>query len=276
MTKSLLRMLAAAALFSTFLVGCGGKQEVEEGPRYEIPAGWLTYTYENIKIIYPPGHLHAASIHDFAVWYNWALRTDCQFLNIRIPVDTLIVFYYTGHGQGNEMTGHYYPWADRDVIHFWLPSHKGPTLMQFLLPYWLDKEPQYQFLKHGLITLLDYSGQNYHEITWRYYQNDSLIPLVELSRDTTVDSNKERWQSALSASFVDFLALSYGLQGLNLMYRAEADWELATQGIFRIPADTLQARWLEFVEKVVKGEWPPVQPDTTKSRSFEFDPGSEG
>ena len=74
MTKSLLRMLAVAALFSALLVGCG-KQEVEKGPRYEIPVGWLTYTYENVKILYPPGHLHTASMHDFAVWYNWALRT---------------------------------------------------------------------------------------------------------------------------------------------------------------------------------------------------------
>jgi hypothetical protein len=214
-------------------------------------------------------------MHDFAVWYNWALRKDCEFLQMPIPVDTLVVFYYTGHGQGNEMTNHYYPWADSNVIHFWLPSHKGPTLMQFLLTYWLDKEPQFQFLKHGLISLLDYSGQDYHQFTWNFYQHDSLIPLAELAVDTTVDSNKERWQSSLGASFVHFLVLNYTQEGFRLMYRAETDWDLACKGILRIDPDSLQANWLKFVEKAVKGEFK-APPDSAASGELPFDPESEG
>jgi len=276
MTKSLLSIVCTALFIVALQIGCGDKKEVDEGPRYEIPESWLTYSYENVKLIYPPNHPHLATMHDFAVWYNWALRTDCRFLQIPTPVDTLVVFYYTGHGQGNEMTGHYYPWADRHVIHFWLPSHKGPTLMQFLLPYWLDKEPQYKFLKHGLISLLDYSNQNYHEFTWNYYRHDSLIPLAELAVDTTVDSNKERWQSAEAASFVDFFVIHYGMRGFRLLYRAEADWALATQGILHIHPDTLQARWLEFVEQVVKGEWQPTPPDSTTLPDLPYDPESEG
>ena len=276
MKKSIALSLPFLLLVIVMIAGCGAEKQEEQTLRYQTPTGWLTYTYENIKILYPPGHLHAASMHDFAVWYNWALRQDCQFLQIRIPVDTLVVFYYTGHGQGNEMTGRYYPWADSNVIHFWLPSHKGPTLMQFLLPYWLDKEPQYQFLKHGMISLLDYSRNNYHELTWNYYQHDSLIPLVELARDTAIDSNKERYQSALSASFVDFLVIHYTMEGLRLMYRAETDWDMASQGILHAPSDTLQARWMTFVEQVVKGEWPPQQPDGAAGGQLPFDPESEG
>ncbi|MDH4035672.1 MAG: hypothetical protein OEV80_17915, partial [candidate division Zixibacteria bacterium] len=141
---------------------------------------------------------------------------------------------------------------------------------------WLDKQPQYQFLKHGMITLLDYSGNNYHDLTWRYYQNDSLVPLTELAVDTTVDSDKERWRSALSASFVDFLVIHYGMEGLRLMYRAETDWSLATHGILHAPSDTLQAQWLTFVEQVVKGEWPPQRPDSATGGKLQFDPESEG
>jgi len=276
MTKTLLRIIFLALLGLVLVLGCGEKKQVKEEPRYQIPDGWVTYTYEDVKMIYPPDHPLAGTVHDFAVWYSWALRTDCRFLQIPVPVDTLIVFWYTGHFQGNEMTHHYYPWADSVAIHFWLPSFKGPTLMQFLLPYWLDKKPQFKFLREGMIALLDYSNQNYHETTWHYYQHDSLISLEELAKDTTVDSNKERYQSAEAASFVDFFVINYGMRALRLLYRAETDWGLATRGILHVEPDSLQTQWIDFVGKVVKGEWVPPGQDSAVPADLPFNPEDEG
>ncbi|MEA3297428.1 MAG: hypothetical protein U9R56_06140 [candidate division Zixibacteria bacterium] len=230
--------------------------------RYE---GWKSYTYQNVRIVYPPNHPHEKKLHKMAVWYGFALRQDCRFLQIPIPQEELVVYYYTGFGQGREMTGHKYPFADSAAIHFWIPSHKGPTLMQYLLPIWLQKEPQYKFLKHGIITLFDYSGQDYHEMTHEFYNDTNFIPLTELVKDTTVDSNIERHQSAEAASFVDFLVYTFGTQALRLLYRAEAPFEMATQGILKVEADSLQTMWTDFIEKAVRGEIPGQQSDTTDS-----------
>lgn len=247
------------------MTGCSSEEKKDStaiDSRYE---SWKTYTYQNVRIIYSPDHPHEKLLHKMAVWYGFALRRDCGFLQIPLPENELVVFYYTGFGQGREITGHKYPFADSTAIHFWLPSHKGPTLMQYLLPLWLNKEPQFKFLKHGLITLFDYSDQDYHEFTYRFYNDTTFIPLIELAVDTTVDSNTERLQSAEAASFVDFLVYTYGPQALRLLYRAETSFEMATQGILKIEVDSLQTKWIDFVEKVVQGEIPGQPSDTTDS-----------
>ncbi|MCK4302464.1 MAG: hypothetical protein KAW91_06795, partial [candidate division Zixibacteria bacterium] len=204
------------------LSGCGGDKEQTAAGEDNKYAEWETYTYQNICIVYPPGHPQVDNLYDMAQGYVAALKRNCLFLRIPVPEDTLVIYYYTGFGQGQSMTGRKYPFARDGCIHFWLPSFYGPTLMHYLLPLWLDKEPQYSFLKHGIISLFDYSGQNYNEMTHSKLQEGTFVPLMELATDTTVDSNIERELSGEAASFVDFLVFTYGIEGLRLMYRAEA------------------------------------------------------
>lgn len=242
------------AALGLVLIPFGCSQQTEKGkkPTDEKYKGWETFTYENVKIIYPRGHPLVDSFHGMAQGYITAMRRNCQFLGINVPQDTLVVYYYSGFGQGREMTGREYPFADSAAIHFWLPSFFGPTLMQYLLPRWQDVEPKYRFLKHGLIALFDYSGQNYHQSTLNYLKDDQFIPLKELAVDTTVNSDTERHQSAEAASFVDFLDYYFGMDGLNLLYRAREPFEQAVQGIFMMPVDSLERLWLDFVKERVE------------------------
>jgi hypothetical protein len=161
--------------------------------------------------------------------------------------------------QGREMTGREYPFADSNAIHFWLPSFYGPTLVQYLIPRWQDVEPKFRFLKHGIIALFDYSGQNYHKSTLGYIEEGKFIPLRELAEDTTVNSNTERHQSAEAASFVDFIVYHYRIRGLNELYRSRESFEDAVQRIFQMPVDSLEHMWLDYVKLVV-----PVK-DTVKT-----------
>lgn len=212
---------------------------------------WKIYTYQNVKIFYPAGHPLTDNLVDMAAGYVTALERNCRFLEIDVARDTLIVYFYTGFGQGREMTGREYPFGDSAAIHFWLPSFYGPTLMQYLLPKWHDMEPRYRFLKHGVIALFDYSGQDYHQFTLRYLEEGKFIPLNELAVDTTVNSNTERHQTAEAASFVDFLTYYYGIQGLDLLYLARAPFETAVEGIFTMPVDSLEGLWLDFAKERV-------------------------
>lgn len=230
---------------------CSQQKQESEKPLSDEYQDWKTFTYKNVKIIYPPGHQLIDSFHDMAKGYLDALERNCRFLEIDVPQETLVVYYYTGFRQGREMTGREYPFADKDAIHFWLPSFYGPSLMQYILPRWHNVEPKYQFLKHGLIALFDYSGQNWHQATQGYLDNGKFIPLKELAVDMTVNSDTERHQSALGASFVDFLVYYFGIDGLNLLYRAQAPFETAVQGIFMMPVDSLEGLWLDFVKEYV-------------------------
>ncbi len=235
-----------------FLSGCGGdrKQDRDVGrsgaAAYE---DWQTYTYQNVKFIYPPEYPLESTLGEQARQYVAATERGSRFFEIDVPQDTLVVYFYTGYGQGRELTGREYPYCDSTGIHFWLPSYPGVTLMQWLLPHWQTGEPRYEFLKHGLISLLDYSGQNYHVATMNYVSDGSFIPLAELAADTAVDSDIERHQSALSASFVDYISYYYGIEALKVLYRSQTAFEDAVEGIFMMPVDSLESHWLSFAQQ---------------------------
>jgi hypothetical protein len=251
----LVLFMAVAALG----LGCSKQKQAGQGPKADKYKDWMTYSYENVKIIYPPSHPLADNLETMAKGYTKATRQICRFLKISEPPDTIVIYFYTGFGQGREMTGREYPFADGSAIHFWLPSFYGPTLMQYLIHRWQDAEPKYPFLKHGLIALFDYSGQNYYQSTQGYRDENNFISLPELAVDTTVNSDTERHQSAEAATFVDFIVYHFGIAGLNRLYTAKAPFKEAVVEIFKMPVDSLEGLWLDFVKQQVEAI------DTTKA-----------
>ena len=248
-------------------LGDGGRLD----PRYN---NWETTTFANIRIKYPAGHLHADGMADLARGYPGAIIRDCRMLEIPVPTETLTVIYYTGLGQGEEWTGHDYPFVVDSTIYFWLPSFLGPTIAHYLLPKWVDSEPRYQFLRHGLISLLDESRQNYHEFTGSYLDTAGFMPLVELAVDTTIDSNRERLQSGMAASFVDFILYTYGQPLLKALYKADEPIEFAVPELLDISVDSLQAEWLNLVKIVSSGGMPPRKPTPWTQPVAESENGS--
>jgi len=250
-------LIILAAMLLGLLLACSNEPEGGTSggldPRY---ADWKTITYRNIRVRYPEGHLFEDRMLDFARGYPGVIERDCRLLEIPVPTETLTVLYHTGVLQGREWTGRQYPFVEDSTIYFWMPSFLGPTLMEYLMAKWVSIEPRYQFLKHGLYSLADYSGQNYHEFTQSFLDTAGFIPLVELSTDTLVNSNKERIQSAEGASFVDFILYTYGQPVLNALYRADAPIDEVIPTMLNITADSLQAEWLDYVWTIMAGETP--------------------
>ena len=243
-------VLIVTALFLLSLGGCAKKNEIEtrllDDPKYE---NWEFFTYKNIKIFHQPDHLQQERFPDIAEKYLFSIRTIQNILKLPPFTDTLYVVYYTGFGQGREMTGREYPFTENGVIYFWQPSYLGPTLVRYFLPRWAPEEPKHLFLKHGLISLLDFSGQDYHEFTRRFIENGKFEPLAELAVDTVINSDLERNQSGEAASFVAFILANYGEEKLRLMYKSVMPFDRTVRDMFLMPVDTLQERWLEFVEQ---------------------------
>jgi len=231
--------------------GCKGQSEPPSkagptiDPRY---INWKTFNYENVRIIYPPGHPQESTLTNMAEAYLYLIRKEREVLGAPPLTDTLKVYYYSGYGQGREFTGQEYPFADSNAIHFWLPSFYGPTLMQYLLPRWASDPPRHMFLKHGLISMFDLSGQNYHASTIGYKNSGEFIPLEKLATDTATDSNEERYQSAEAASFCAFVIGEFGPLALKELYQSPVSFDSSVLQTCLVPVDTLQMRWLAFVK----------------------------
>ncbi len=242
------------------LLGCttGSKPKtIFEDPKF---AGWIFFEGKNVRIFHAPGHPLDTSFSQIAGNYEKSTKRVCDLLGIEIPADTLTVIYYTGYGQGREMTGREYPFVENGIIHFWLPSYLGPTLVQYLMGHFSTVMPKHIFLQHGMIALFDFSGQNYHASTSGYVKSKDFIPLEKLAVDTSINSDTERLQSAEAASFVAYILANYGASRLKTMFESQASFPQMVQELFYEPIDSLQSNWLNFALEN-------TPPDTTTEKS---------
>lgn len=243
----LVSIIAAGALFG--LPGCNQKEPSVPSTVQQVTnpyADWTWYTYGRVKIFHPPGHLHLDRFKDYCQNYETSIRQISQLLAMEPPVDTLVIYYYTGFGQGRELTGHEYPYFQDGVVHFWLPSFTGPTLVDWLLPHWVAEKSQYRFLDHGLRALFDFSGQNYHQATYNNLRDSFFVRLADLANDPSIDSDTERVQSAEAASFCAFIIAQYGALRLKTVYQYKKPFGEMVPEVFQKPVDSLEQDWLNF------------------------------
>jgi len=213
-------------------------------------ADWLRYTYDNFQIIYPAGHPQEENFQTIIDGLERVTPQACNLLGVPVPTDTIRIIYYTGYGQGRKMTGRQWPFVAGDTIHLWQPSYPQVPMVEYILRKWQDYEPKFQFLKVGLMVLLDYSGVNYHASTLNFVDDGILVPLADLAVDTTINPYGERWQSAEAASFMAYLLDHYGIKGLFGLYRTKRPFEEATMGLFSKTPETLQKEWLRYADSL--------------------------
>lgn len=240
------------------LIGCSKDEKPELTGKLPIYSQanyayweWYNCSEGPIKIFHPPNHPHENQFDLRCQQYNFSINDISSLLAMEPPPDTLVIFYYTGYGQGREWTGSKYPFTQDSIIHFWVPSFIGPTLVDWLLPYWSDVTPRYPLYRHGLRALFDFSGQNYHLATYKYIKDGDFIPLDSLVKDTTIDSDAERYQSAEAASFIGYVLADYGPLRLKTMYESDQPFDQMIRTLFHLPIDSVQNRWLEFMDTYV-------------------------
>lgn len=210
-------------------------------------AGWTYYNHDNIRLFYPPGHPQLDRFDEIVAGYKTALAGMTKTLDTELPSDTITVLFYPDYETGTRMTGQDYQFVDGNKIHFWLPGFYGVTLAQWFLPRWQPGPIRQQFLKHGLITLFDHSGQNYHAATLRFIEEGRFLPLLTLALDESIDSNRERYNSTEAASFCAFVLAWYGPEVMAGMYRYQGDFETFTRGAFDLSVDSLEMLWLGVI-----------------------------
>ncbi len=261
------KLILILFLISGFILSCGTKggdksknnlktdTAKEENIATQIESNdtsyenWISYTYEDIIILYPPEHVFVDNLEDMAQGFIKFRKQVCDYFKIQIPKDTINIYYYTGYGQMEKFTGIDYPSVDSNIIHFSMPFNLGASMTEYVLYNWHPKEPKFNFIKQGIMTLFDFSGQDYHEMTLNFIDEKKLLSLEELAVDTTINMFHEKYQSAEAASFVAFVLEIYHLETLEKLYLSEDPFPEAVNKIFKADVDVLQNRWLEFTEK---------------------------
>ncbi|UCG62784.1 MAG: hypothetical protein JSV52_05740 [Candidatus Zixiibacteriota bacterium] len=229
-----------------------------EGPENLLPIDpamfrdWKSATHENFKLLCPQDHAHATSVDGLVRAMHRGMENACRFLAIDMPSQEIVIIYYTGPGQAKEVTGMNYPFYTGDTLHYWPPRHLGLPVMKYLIAKWQQGGTRHEFLAHGLITLLDGSGKNFHRWTLNSYEHNNFIPLSRLAVDTNVNCNHVAKEAAFAASFVDFVVYGYGIDALARLYQSPEPFDNAVENVFDITTDSLQAQWVATLEQAVK------------------------
>lgn len=282
MRQTFCRIFLSGAVFAAvFMTSCGNQEKSETAPDsgadsavvgtssayltrpWEDPkfAGWQRTEFENVVVYFPPGHLHQADMSQTAKNYRNAITKISGTAQLPVPTDTIRVFYFTGPGQGFELTQRPFPYGDSIAVYYWPNYSHGVSLMQRLFYSYFGGWSTQQIMHHGLIALFDFSGENHHETTLEFMRDTFFIPLSRLASDTAMNSDYERYQSGEAGSLVAYILASRGSTGIEAMYRSTLPFDQAVQQVMGITLDSLQKEWIGFIEANVG----PI--DTTKARS---------
>ena len=257
-------LLAGLVCLLFLFIGCA-KHDPDawllSDPAYK---GWLVESYQNVRLYYAPGHPHAQEMSGTVRKYQMAINSISKTLGLPTPTDTLKVVWYTGAGQGKELTGHSFPFGDSlGVARFWLPFAFGVPVAQIYVRKWDSTLTRHKFLWHGLIALFDFQGENYHTTTLDFLKQSSFEPLATLAEDTVVNSDSERWQSAEAASFCAYIMGNYGTDRFQHLYDSRLPFDQAVSRTIGISLDSAQVEWLQYAHLASPKYKDEIQGDTS-------------
>ncbi len=214
---------------------------------------WMSIQYKNIKLSYPPNHPLETGMADFAQIFKTVLRRNAQFFQMDEPTDSILILYYTGFGQGQDLANSEFPTSRGDTIFYWSGNRVGVPATMYLLNKWTTtEEPKTKFLYHGLMRLLDATGRDYHSMSYHFIDSGKFIDLKDLMADSRTAYNWEAYQSAEAASFIDYFVFKYGINNFKLLYESQLPFDSSAAVICKMNLNALQSDWLKVIGEVVK------------------------
>lgn len=246
------RMGMVACLLTLSIVVASGCSNEPKGPLEELQAqdkyhDWQIYTHKRVKILHPEAHPQEEHFELISEGYLRSANSIAGRLGMPPFRDTLYIVFYTGFGQGRDMTAQHWPFVRDGIIHFWRPCFVGLTLADFMAQRWSDQWPSRDIFHHGLRTLFDFSGENYHARTGQLIDSNLFVPLSELALSEKFVSDSERVYSAEAASLVAYILAAYSAGEFKQLYEAEGPFDSVVREHLGTGVDSLEIGWLEFV-----------------------------
>ncbi|MCP4686138.1 MAG: hypothetical protein GY867_11935 [bacterium] len=236
------------------IVVTSGCSEAPKGPLEVLQTereyrGWKIYSLDRVNILYPEGHPQEELFETIAGGYQVAADQMTHRLGMPPFVDTLNVVFYTGFGQGRDLTAKHWPYVEDGVIHYWKPSLPGVTLSDFMVQRWSSTWPSRDLFHHGMRTLFDFSGRNYHDRTAQLQDSNLYVPLGNLAVAPKFVSDSERVQSAEAASLVAYILAAHGPGKFKLLYEAQGPFDSIIDEHLGLGVDSLESGWLDYVDE---------------------------
>lgn len=258
MRKNIGRMTAAIGglLIVIMLVGCG-KEKVESLPVYD---GWQNYTYKHFVYHYGPGEFWGRNIDRFSNFNERYLQEDCEFLAIDVPTDTIHYYIHADSATAAATLGHEIPYVTSNQIHWGRPVALGVPIITYLIPKMNIRPTDFRVLYDGLVTLRDYSGNDYHDQTGMLHKIGQYIPLDSMFNNEAFLRRQILYRRQEAASLVAYITYTYGINRFKMLWQSAADYKKSIEELFQTDYEKFEEDWKTFVMERFKGFM--IQKDT--------------
>ena len=218
----------------------------------EFYDSWENVYYDNIKLIYPDYHPLKNKMQEFAQVFKTIIRRNSEIFRLPEPTDSIVIFYYTGFGQGQELSNSEFPTVRGDTIYYWTGIKLGIPVAKLVLNRWTKVKSQFEFLNQGILRLMDASGRDYHSMTLDFIDSSKFLTFDSLLADEHINVYAEAYQTAEAASFIDYFIFKYGIDNFKLLYESKVSFNDAVQTICNMNSKALENDWISVIRQAVR------------------------
>lgn len=217
-TSTLLSILTGAFLIMllTVFVGCGGKSDDESGAAdqskaysREYFADWLKQSSQKFELRFPPREDLRERAPEIGVKCDQIMALLSQMLRMR-PPETVYMMIFDNQFEAEELLGRQVPFISNDTIFYEIFSPLGAPIAELMMKRVAPEGSKYEFVNEGFPTLLDFSGENYHQNVLYQVENGTAYDIDSLVNNDFYLRQPFQQRREQAASFLGFLTKNYG------------------------------------------------------------------
>ncbi|MBU1317793.1 MAG: hypothetical protein KKG33_05225 [candidate division Zixibacteria bacterium] len=211
-------ILICAFLIAVLAVstGCGEKNDEKAGAAdqskaysREYFADWLKYRSQIFELRYPPREDLRERAPDIGNKCDQIMALLSQMLRMR-PPETVYMMIFDNQVEAEGLFGRQVPFVSNDTIFYEIFAPIGAPITELMMKRVAPEGSQYAFVNEGFPTLLDFSGENYHENVLQHVENGTAFEIDSLVNNDFYLRQPYQQRREQAASFIGFLTKNYG------------------------------------------------------------------
>lgn len=258
--KSRFLLICLMLGLAVLLAACGGKEEssTELGERGAVDSAtgvaapdfeWNIITKPLVTFYYEPDDSLAFKADALATRIDQVLRTVATGYGWENP--TPIEFYCY---RDVESMAHYTNRPDQFFVgnkfFYGYGPNYGPLVPKYVAEHLPTGPSNFDFVNEGMLLMLDFSGRNYNQAAFNFFNDGTLSQVAELTDSSLYANIGVSRRAVTSASFCSYLFDTFGIDTTHTLMRWEnSDFKQAAEEVLGKSIDEIQDDWVIYITK---------------------------
>jgi hypothetical protein len=215
-------------------------------PGYEE---WSRYFDEFVVVYFPPHGDLKDRVKAITESIKRVYLENAARLKVQIPAPIYFFLYYNSE-EIKKLTQCSYTCVQGDTHHYMILTPLGEPIMVRLLQEFDSDGTPYFFCYEGLVTYLNYSGENYVQDAYIDYYNGDSITLMEMIDNDKYLTYDSSLRTVAAASLTEYLlAPPFSPDTLLQFYKREDPARQALEDVYQTSLEELHKGWINYLKE---------------------------